>query len=218
MSAPQPLRRTSTVDQLAGLLRARILDGDLPPGRRLVERELVEDYDVARHTLRSALRRLEADGLVTVEPNRGARVARLEPRDLAELFTVRLALEREAAHLALERGGGRLPQTVHDAARQLDRTARRRNASWKDVAAAHHAVHEALVAAAQAPRIERAYAALSTEMDLFLSQLRPVWTRARLGPDHLALVRDLERDGPDVLREHMALALRALDAEAGERH
>ena len=55
-------------------------------------------------------------------------------------------------------------------------------------------------------------------MDLFLSQLRPVWTRARLGPDHLALVRDLERDGPDVLREHMALALRALHAEAGERH
>ena len=217
MSAPQPLRRTSTVDQLADRLRARILDGDLPPGRRLVERELVEDYDVARHTLRSALRRLEADGLVTVEPNRGARVARLEPQDLAELFALRLALEREAAHLALERGKGRLPRSVHEAATRLDRTARRRNASWKEVAGAHRAVHEALVAAARAPRIERAYAALSTEMDLFLSQLRPVWTRARLGPDHLALVRDLERDGPDVLREHMALALRALHAEAGER-
>jgi DNA-binding GntR family transcriptional regulator len=213
MSAPQPLRRTSTVEQLAEVLRARILDGDLPPGRRLVERELVEDYDVARHTLRSALRRLEVDGLVTVEPNRGARVAALAPDDLADLFALRLALEREAAHLALERGDGRLPQSVHDAARALDRTARRRTAPWKDVAAAHHHVHEALVAAARAPRIERAYAALSTEMDLFLSQLRPVWTRARLGPDHLALVRDLERDGPDVLREHMALALRALHAE-----
>ena len=217
MSAPQPLRRTSTVDQLAELLRARILDGDLSPGRRLVERELVADYDVARHTLRSALRRLEVEGLVIVEPNRGARVAALEPADLADLFALRLALEREAAHLALERGNGRLPQSVHDAAQALDRTARRRTASWKDVAAAHHHVHEALVAAARAPRIERAYAALSTEMDLFLSQLRPVWTRARLGPDHLALVRDLERDGPDVLREHMAQALRALHAEERDR-
>jgi DNA-binding GntR family transcriptional regulator len=217
MTAPQPLRRTSTVDQLADLLRARILDGDLAPGRRLVERELVEQYDVARHTLRSALRRLEAAGLVTVEPNRGARVARLEPEDLADLFALRLALEREAAHLALERGGGRLPASVHEAAHALDRTARRRNAPWKDVAAAHHRVHEALVAAAGAPRIERAYAALSTEMDLFLSQLRPVWTRARLGPDHLALVRDLERHGPDVLREHMALALRALHTDGDDR-
>jgi len=216
-SAPEPLRPASTVDQLAGLLRARILDGDLAPGRRLVERELVEQYDVARHTLRSALRRLEAAGLVTVEPNRGARVAKLEPTDLADLFALRLALEREAAHLALERGGGRLPRAVHDAATQLDRTARRRQASWKDVAAAHRAVHEALVAAAHAPRIERAYAALSTEIDLFLSSLRPVWTRARLGPDHLALLEDLEREGPDALREHMAQALRALHADAPGR-
>jgi DNA-binding GntR family transcriptional regulator len=218
MSTPEPLRRASTVDQLAGLLRARILDGDLPPGRRLVERELVETYDVARHTLRAALRRLEGEGLVRVEPNRGASVAELSHEDLIELFALRLALEREAAHLALERGGGRLPRSVHAAAEDLGRIAQRRSASWQEVAAAHHRVHEALVAAAHAPRIERAYAALSAELDLFLSQLRPVWTRERLGPDHLALVRDLERDGPDVLREHMAAALRALHADEAGRH
>jgi DNA-binding GntR family transcriptional regulator len=218
MSAPEPLRRASTVDQLAGLLRARILEGDLPPGGRLVERELVEAYDVARHTLRAALRRLEGEGLVRVEPNRGARVADLSHDDLVELFALRLALEREAAHLALERGGGRLPPPVHAAAEELGRVARGRSASWQEVAAAHHRVHETLVVAAGAPRIERAYAALSTELDLFLGQLRPVWTRERLGPDHVALIRDLERDGPDVLREHMAVALRALQPEPSERH
>ena len=212
------LRPESTVDQLAAVLRERILDGDLAPGRRLVERELVEAYDVARHTLRAALRRLETEGLVRVEPNRGARVADLSVGDLSDLFALRLALEREAAHLALARGGGRLPPAVHDAAAELDRLARRRRTPWNELAAAHHRVHEALVAAAGAPRIERAYAALSTELDLFLSQLRPVWTRERLGPDHLALVRDLERDGPDVLREHMAQALRALHADGPDRH
>jgi hypothetical protein len=45
-----------------------------------------------------------------------------------------------------------------------------------------------------------------------------VWTRERLGPDHLALVRDIEHDGPDALREHMAAALRALHADEPERH
>jgi DNA-binding GntR family transcriptional regulator len=210
---PAPLQRASTVDQLAAVMRERILEGDLEPGRRLIERELVETYDVARHTLRAALRRLEGEGLVRVEPNRGARVATLSPDDLRELFALRLALEREAAHLALERGGGRLPETVHEAARSLNRLARRARTPWSELAAAHHRVHESLVAAARAPRIERAYAALSTEMDLFLSQIRPVWTRERLGPEHVALVRDLERDGPDVLREHMAQALRALHVE-----
>jgi DNA-binding GntR family transcriptional regulator len=212
MTSPAPLQPASTVDQLAAALRERILDGDLQPGQRLIERELVATYDVARHTLRAALRRLEADGLVRVEPNRGARVADLSHEDLVELFALRLALEREAAHLALERGGGRLPEAVHAAARDLDRLAARRRTSWNEIAAGHHSVHEALVAAAGAPRIARAYAALSTELDLFLSQIRPVWTRERLGPDHLALVADLERDGPDVLREHMAQALRALQA------
>ena len=218
MTRPAPLQPASTVDQLAAVLRERILGGDLEPGRRLIERELVETYDVARHTLRAALRRLESEGLVRVEPNRGARVASLSGEDLKELFALRLALEREAAHLALERGSGRLPPAVHDAAAELDRLARRRRTPWNELAAAHRRVHEALVAAAGAPRIERAYAALSTELDLFLSQLRPVWTRERLGPDHLALVRDLERDGPDVLREHMAQALRALHADGPDRH
>src|SRR5215210_7548014 len=117
------LERASTVDQLAAVLRERILDGDLAPGRRLVERELVEAYDVARHTLRAALRRLEAEGLVQVEPNRGARVAALSAADLGDLFALRLALEREAAHLALERGDGRLPPDVHEAAQRLHRLA-----------------------------------------------------------------------------------------------
>ena len=96
--------------------------------------------------------------------------------------------------------------------RDLDRLAGRRRTSWNELAAGHHRVHEAIVAGAGAPRIARAYAALSTELDLFLSQIRPVWTRERLGPDHLALVADLEREGPDVLREHMAQALQALHA------
>jgi len=218
VTRPAPLHPASTVDQLAAVLRERILDGDLEPGRRMIERELVETYDVARHTLRAALRRLESEGLVRVEPNRGARVASLSGEDLKELFALRLALEREAAHLALARGGGSLPPAVHDAARELHRLAGRRRTSWNELAAAHHRVHEALVGAAGAPRIERAYAALSTELDLFLSQLRPVWTRERLGPDHLVLVRDLERDGPDVLREHMAQALRALHADGPVRH
>jgi DNA-binding GntR family transcriptional regulator len=207
----------SAVDALVSVLREQILDGELPGGGRLVERELVERYDVARHTLRAALRQLQADGLVRIEPNRGARVAMLEPQELADLFDLRLALEREAAHLALERHDGALPEPVHAAARRLDAIAARPRATWAGVAAAHNAVHTALVGAAEAPRLQRAYAALDGELRLFVTQLRPAWRREALGPDHLRLVAAIERDGPDVLREHMAEAVRALTVRPAAR-
>jgi DNA-binding GntR family transcriptional regulator len=215
MSAALP--RISAVEALVQVLRERILDGELPPGERLVERELVQRYDVARHTLRAALRQLQADGLVAIEPNRGARVARLGQRELHELFTLRLALEREAAYLALERHDGRLPPEVHRAGQRLAALAARRRAAWADVAAAHNGVHAALVAAADAPRIARAYGALEGELALFVTQLRPAWTRDRLGPDHLELLAALERDGPEVLRAHMQEALTALTGQPAQR-
>jgi DNA-binding GntR family transcriptional regulator len=149
---------------------------------------------------------------VRVEPNRGARVAALSGDELTELFKLRLALEREGAHLALQRGDGRLPAAVHEAAQRLQRLALRRRSTWSEISRAHHAVHSGLVAAGHAPRIERAYSALSTEIALFVSQLKPVWTKEQVGADHVALVRAIEREGPDVLREHMAQALRALRA------
>jgi DNA-binding GntR family transcriptional regulator len=52
----QRLQPVSTVDALAAALRRELLDGARPGGARLPERELCEDYGVARHTLRAALR------------------------------------------------------------------------------------------------------------------------------------------------------------------
>src|SRR3954471_23387224 len=97
MAAPRPLHRLSTVDALADALRREILDGALPGGAWLRERELCESYGVARHSLRAALRArawgessapprhslraalrtLAAEGLVRIEPHRGAHVAEL---------------------------------------------------------------------------------------------------------------------------------------------
>ncbi|MBJ7328438.1 MAG: GntR family transcriptional regulator [Solirubrobacteraceae bacterium] len=210
MNAPLP--RVSAVEALVAVLRERILEGELAPGERLVERELTERYAVARHTLRAALRQLHAAGLVTIEPNRGARVAELDPSELRDLFALRLALEREAAQLALERNDGALPPPVHAAADRLADLAASSRASWARVAEAHNDVHTAIVAAGGAPRIVRAYDALAAELALFTMQLRPVWTRDRLGPDHVALVRAIERDGPDVLRAHVQESLAALTA------
>ena len=210
MAAPRPLPRTSTVDALAGELRRQILDGELAAGSWLRERELCEAYGVARHSLRAALRALAAEGLVRIEPHRGARVAQLGADDVRWLYELRTALEREAAHLALERNGGRLPAEVHAALARLNTACTGDDPPWSAVNEAHAALHTAIVEAARSPRIASAHAALSGEMRLFLLALRPHIPARQLAEDHAALVRDLERDGPAALREHLRAAAATL--------
>jgi len=209
--SPRRLERPSTVDLLADDLRREILDGVLPAGARLRERELCEGYGVARHSLRAALRALAAEGLVRIEPHRGASVARLGADEVRWLYELRAALELEAAHLALQRHGGRLPQSVHAAQRELE-AACEGDPSWSDVNAAHAALHGAIVAASDSPRIVAAHEALSGEMLLFLLQLQPHLPADRLAADHAALLAGLEAEGPSALREHLRDAAETLVA------
>jgi DNA-binding GntR family transcriptional regulator len=201
----------AVVDSLADALRREILDGARPAGARLVEAELCARYGVARHSLRAALRALAAEGLITVEPNRGASVAKLSATDIVSLYELRTALETEAARLALERHG-RMPPPVHAALASLVAACEAEPFAWGPVNEAHAGLHHAIVAAAESPRIEAAHMALSGELRLFLNQLEPLWTRERMACGHAALVAELEREGPAVLREHLRESAAALVA------
>lgn len=206
-----PLSRLSVVDALAEALRSRILSGDLAPGSPLREAALSATYGVSRHTLRAALRSLANDGLVQIVPNHGANVARLDDADLVPLFELRTALELEACRLTLERHGGKLPAAVHERLAELVRACRSKASDWHEIAKAHARFHEALVAGAQSPRIEEAYTRLASELNLFLAQLRPVWSRRRMIDHHRDLVVGLESTGDvDLLRRHLADGLEAV--------
>ena len=215
MSAERRLARLSTVDALTEALRQRILDDDLRPGTALREEQLSREYGVARHSLRSALRALQAEGLVQIEPNRGARVASLGPEDVRGLADLRTALEVEGARLALQRGGGRLPRQVHESADHLASVCRRRRPSWGAVAEAHEAFHHAIVRAAESPRLEAVHRQAGAELRLFVLQLPPAWTFERIASDHLELVRRLESEGAEALRPHIAESTDALLAVSG---
>jgi DNA-binding GntR family transcriptional regulator len=207
---PEGLARVSTVDALVAALRERIFEGELGPGERLPERELTERYRVARHTVRAALRELTREGLVAIEPHRGASVASLDEGGLRSLFELRTALELEAAHLALERNGGRLPDTVREAVAHLGAVCARPDPPWSEVAEAHNDVHLAIVRAADSERIARAYEGLAGEMRLFVMALRPHWTLASMAAQHEQLIEELERIGPPALREHLRAGERSV--------
>jgi DNA-binding GntR family transcriptional regulator len=84
-------------------LRDAILTGRYRAGERLVQDDLAETFRVSRIPLREALRRLEGEGLVIISPNRGAIVRPLAPKDIVDLYDLRLALETLAVRRAAER-------------------------------------------------------------------------------------------------------------------
>jgi len=83
-------------------LRDYIVEGNIPDGGRIPERQLCEMLGISRTPLREALKVLAAEGLVELLPNRGARVRQLSERDLGELFDLMGGLEGLAGRLACE--------------------------------------------------------------------------------------------------------------------
>lgn len=84
-------------------LREAIISGVLEPGERLMEIQLAEDMGVSRTPVREAIRKLELEGFVVMIPRKGAYVAGVSDKDVADVFEIRAALEGLAAALAAER-------------------------------------------------------------------------------------------------------------------
>ncbi|HTN55482.1 MAG TPA: GntR family transcriptional regulator [Microbacterium sp.] len=107
-------------EQVIAALRQAILDFQLKPGQRLVERELIEQLGVSRTTIREALRELTSEGLVTVVPQRGAMVTAPSLDDAVDLYEVRASLESLVVQRFVERATDdevtRLNDTVEDLA------------------------------------------------------------------------------------------------------
>ena len=87
------IHRVSIADQVASVLRQRILDGELRPGTPLQELSLAASLGVSRNTMREALRILALEGLLRRNLHRGVVVSQLSLRDLQEIYHLRRMLE-----------------------------------------------------------------------------------------------------------------------------
>lgn len=84
-------------------LRRAILNGMFTPGQMLRQEEVASQLGVSRSPLREALPRLEAEGIVVLNPRRGYSVATLDPKEIAEAFDLRCLLETELGRRSIER-------------------------------------------------------------------------------------------------------------------
>ncbi|MYW93554.1 GntR family transcriptional regulator [Amycolatopsis rubida] len=100
------------------ILREAILSGALAPGEKLRQEAIAETIGVSRIPVRSALMQLEAEGLVTVVPHRGAMVTMLSAAKVRETFAIRSLLESQAIKLAIK---SLTPQRARQLAELADR-------------------------------------------------------------------------------------------------
>jgi DNA-binding GntR family transcriptional regulator len=110
--------RASLSKVVSEKIRGQILAGRLKPGERLIEDRLSAELGVSRVPVREALRGLSMEGLVRLEPHRGASVTEVTPELLAELVEVRTLLEALNARLAARRHDPEIVALLQDTLRR----------------------------------------------------------------------------------------------------
>lgn len=113
---PGHIEPLALYQQVAKLLRQRILSHELPPGAWVDEQSIASQYGISRTPLREALKVLASEGLVTLKPRRGCYVMEISERDLDEVYSIMSLLEGQcAAHCAAHASHGQLAdlQAIH---------------------------------------------------------------------------------------------------------
>jgi DNA-binding GntR family transcriptional regulator len=143
--------RTSTAEQVADLLRNRIIAGYFRPGARLSEEELGAALHISRNTLREAFRLLCHERLAVHELHRGVFVRVLSADDVVDLYRLRKLVECAAVREA----GAAQPETIAAVSAAVDEAEKAASdGRWQDVGTADLQFHQAIAAMASSPRVD----------------------------------------------------------------
>ena len=162
------LPRRGTADLLAAEIRTRILAGDLLPGDPLREAELAAAFNVARNTVREALRLLTQDGLADHEVHRGVSVRRHTPREVRDVFEVRTLIETAVgvrAGTLNDEEVARLQVTLEDSERAAILE------DSRGVMSANLEFHREMVRLLSNPKLDKIFDQLLAEIRLVLAWL-----------------------------------------------
>jgi DNA-binding GntR family transcriptional regulator len=155
------LGRTSTVERLADILRARITEGYFAPGERLAEDSIGSALKVSRNTVREAFRLLTHERLLVHELNRGVFVCELTVADLVDLYRVRKLLECGAVRgMAGPAESGGMAAAV----KQGEEAVHARD--WRGLGTANMLFHQGITALAGSPRMDELMRGVLAELRL----------------------------------------------------
>ncbi|MEA2385453.1 MAG: hypothetical protein QOH72_5424 [Solirubrobacteraceae bacterium] len=198
-------------------LRNAIVSGELLPSERLVEEDLARRLGLGRAAVRMALVRLEHDGLVERERNRGARVRRVSEAEAVEIVEVRAALESLAAGKAATRATPKDVRELRAIVREM--RVKRERGDLIAVSDANAALHRRILEISGHETARRLSATLISQIVRFQYRTVLLPGRAeRSGREHAAIVEAIaagDADGAErAMRRHLSHVAEALRARA----
>lgn len=203
------IQRKTAVDLVVESLRSRILRGELAPGSALRQEALAEELGVSRIPLREAIRLLSTEGLVDLQPHRGAYVSSLSLAEVREFFELRRRLEP----WLLEDAVPRISPAQLDHADAL--VAAMDRASDDDWSGLNWRLHETLYAPADRPLTLNIVRALHEKSErYFRFQVMNAPIRQQAHDEHQEIVSQCRRRQPErakaALEQHIDLAARQI--------
>lgn len=172
-------------------LRQAILTGQLEPGERLMEIQLAKRLGVSRTPIREAIRKLELEGLVTMVPRKGARVAQITQKSMKDVLEVRVALDALAVQLACERITEEELEHLRWAGAEFERAVRTKDAT--QIAQADVVFHDCILKASGNDRLEQIVNNLSEQIYRYrLEYVKDARYHGRLVEEHKMILDGLE--------------------------
>ena len=203
----KPLSRPkSLTEMVTEQVRAWIVNGELELGSHLSEARVAQDLAVSRTPVREAINRLEMEGLLTVEPQRGTTVFSLAPDQLAKLCDARVCLETTALREAIRIAPRALHERLDACVQRM--TAARRAGDASAYLALDTAFHQHFFDCADNPFLNDAYQAIAQKMAAIRNRLgRHPDHMAKSFDEHIAMTAAVKREDTDealrILRAHI---------------
>ncbi len=193
-------------ERVVSAMRLSIVLGDLSPGAHLKEPLLAQRFGVSRLPVREAIAQLEREGLVRVEPRRGAFVVGISSQDISDMYECRVILE---SHALVQLAEGMDTQGVASLGVLIDHmNAAVRAGHAQGMAASDMAFHRLLVVLSGNRALLSAWEPLAPLLQTLLTNAElPLPRRVRVVEDHRAMLRALENHDADtaeaILGDHL---------------
>lgn len=162
-----PARKRTLTEDVTERLRQAILHGYFSPGQPLSEEQLARSLAVSRGPIRDALQQLEREGLILTGTNGRATIARLSRRDLDQVYSLRLALERLAMVEAMRNAKPADFEAMEAVVRSMEQAVAS-GITVQEAADLDIAFHDLLYRAAGHERLYDAWSNLKSQVYVFL--------------------------------------------------
>ena len=188
-------------------LREKILSGEIKAGDPLRQAALADELNVSRIPVREALLQLEAEGLVSFEPHKGATATELNADQVDELFELRAMIECNSLAASLPHLTEAKIAEATDILNNLDKALGKENAAntWSELNSNYH---NCLYSAANRPQTQDLVNTLNKNADRYI-RMHLLWAGgiSKAGPEHNQLLEcckngDVEK-GVEILRQHI---------------